>query len=157
MEKFQKYRHPYFSCVSSDPLAPSKWVEGVKKAVAVLGCSDELKIMCATYQLQNEAHSWWKDTRPILLATHPHPTWDQFVEAFYGNYFPISVRDRNESEFMALVQGPKSVLEYQQQFEDLYYFAPEHMKNESAKVKKFEKGIGAMLVAHRLQNYADVV
>ncbi|XP_042487291.1 uncharacterized protein LOC122067482 [Macadamia integrifolia] len=161
MEKFQKYRPPYFSGVSSDPLPPSKWVDGIQKTLAVLGCNDEQKIMCATYQLQNEAYAWWKATRPILLATHPYPTWDQYVEVFYGNYFPISVTNRKELEFMALTQGPKSVLEYQQQFEDLYCFSLAHMKNDSAKTKKFEKGlkygIGAMLVAHRLQNYVDVV
>ncbi|XP_042510891.1 uncharacterized protein LOC122086222 [Macadamia integrifolia] len=101
LENFQKYRPPYFSGVTYDPLAPTKWI-GVEKAFSVLGYNDEQKILCATYRLQNEAYALWNATRPILSATYPQPILDQFVEVFYGNYFPISVRDRKESELMAL-------------------------------------------------------
>ncbi|XP_042481876.1 uncharacterized protein LOC122062355 [Macadamia integrifolia] len=48
---------------------------------------------------------------------------------------------------MALVQGPRSMLEYQQQFEALYYFAPEHMNTDRAKAKKFIKGLRSSIGA----------
>ncbi|XP_042485925.1 uncharacterized protein LOC122066176 [Macadamia integrifolia] len=123
--------------------------------------TEEQKLMCADYQLKNEANAWWKSTKPILVALQPNLTWEHFKVEFYNNYFPDSMRERKEIEFMELKQGSNSVLEYQQDFEKLFFFAPEHLKGDQAKVKRFEKGlrptIGAMLVAQYLHNYAQVV
>ncbi|XP_042490177.1 uncharacterized protein LOC122070134 [Macadamia integrifolia] len=125
METFQKFRPPYFGGIAQDPLAPTKWVEGMKNAF-----------------------------KPNLI-------WEHFKVAFYNNYFPDSVRERKETEFMELNQGSNSVLEYQQDFEKLFFFALEHLKGDQAKAKRFEKGlrpaIGVVLVAQYLHSYAQVV
>ncbi|XP_043710411.1 uncharacterized protein LOC122659363 [Telopea speciosissima] len=69
--------------------------------------------------------------------------------------------DRKEAEFSTLTQGSKTVLEYQQQFEDLLHFIPEHLRNEASKTKKFEKElkpeIGAMLSTIEIETYARMV
>ncbi|XP_042474827.1 uncharacterized protein LOC122056927 [Macadamia integrifolia] len=161
METFQKFRPPYFCGITQDPLAPTKWVEGMEKAFKVMTLTEEQKLMCADYRLQNEANAWWKSTEPILVALQPNLTWEHFKMAFYNNYFPDSVRERKETEFMELKQGSNSVLEYQQDFEKLFFFAPENFKGDQAKAKRFEKGlkptIGAVLVAQYLHSYAQVV
>ncbi|XP_042505598.1 uncharacterized protein LOC122082187 [Macadamia integrifolia] len=124
METFQKFRPPYFGGIAQDPLAPTKWVEGMEKAFK------------------------------------PNLTWEHFKVAFY-NYFPDSVRERKETEFMELKQGSNSVLEYRQDFEKLFFFAPELLKGDQEKAKRFEKGlrptIGSVLVAQYLHSYAQVV
>ncbi|XP_043725652.1 uncharacterized protein LOC122672222 [Telopea speciosissima] len=118
---------------------------------------DAQKLICAGYQLQNEAEAWWKATKPNLEAVHPNPTREQFKEVFLKNYFPES---KKETEFFALVQGSKTVLDYQQQFED-FHFAPVHIKGEASKTKKFEKGlkpkIGSILSVLDIQDYAQMV
>ncbi|XP_043721052.1 uncharacterized protein LOC122668572 [Telopea speciosissima] len=115
----------------------------------------------AAGELQNEAEAWWKATKPKLEAVHPNPTWEQLKEVFFKNYFPKSFRDKKEVEFSALVQGNKIVLDYQQQFKDLFHFAPKHMKGEASKTKKFEKGlkpeIGSILSVLNIQDYTPMV
>ncbi|XP_043699623.1 uncharacterized protein LOC122650299 [Telopea speciosissima] len=62
---------------------------------------------------------------------------------------------------MNLHQGSKAVLDYQQQFKDLFYFAPTHQKPDGVKAKKFEKGlrssISTFVVLHNYRTYVDVV
>ncbi|XP_043702214.1 uncharacterized protein LOC122652512 [Telopea speciosissima] len=144
MEKFKKLHPPSFSKVESDSLQPKRWISALEKAFEVL-----------------ESAAWWKSARPNLEATHPDPTWDQFKEVFFKNYFPESLKDRKEAEFSVLTQGSKTVLEYQQRFEDLLHFAPDHLRNEVSKTKKFEKGlkpeIGAMLSIMEIETYARMV
>ena len=45
-------------------------------------------------------------------------TWTVFLDAFYEKYFPESVRDEKEVEFMELIQGSKTVLQYEAKFTD---------------------------------------
>ncbi|XP_043717697.1 uncharacterized protein LOC122665607 [Telopea speciosissima] len=134
------------------------WISASKKAFNVLKCTDVQKLICAGYELQNEAEAWWKATKPNLKTAHLNPIWEQFKEVFFKNYFPESFRERKEAEFSALVQGSKSVLDYQQRFEDLYHFSPEHPKGEVSKTKKFEKGlkpeIGSVLSVMDIRDYA---
>ncbi|XP_042492345.1 uncharacterized protein LOC122071923 [Macadamia integrifolia] len=123
MEKFQKFRPPYFNGIAQDPLAPTKGIEGMDETFEVLTLTGEQKLLCTNYQLQNE--------------------------------------ERKEIDFMDLKQGSKSMLEYQQEFEKLFFFALEHLKEDHAKAKRFKKGlrptIGAMLVGQYLHSYAQVV
>ncbi|XP_043702038.1 uncharacterized protein LOC122652380 [Telopea speciosissima] len=161
MEKFKKLHPLSFSKVESDSLQPERWISALEKAFEVLECTNAQKLICAGYQLQNEAAAWWKSARPNLEATHPDPTLDQFKEVFFKNYFPESLRDRKEAEFSVLMQGSKTVLEFQQRFENLLHFASDHLRNEVSKTKKFEKGlkseIGAMLSIMEIETYARMV
>ncbi|XP_043717497.1 uncharacterized protein LOC122665412 [Telopea speciosissima] len=161
MEKFKKLHPPSFSKVKSDSLQPKRWISALKKAFEVLECTNAQKLICVGYQLQNEAAAWWKSARPNLEATHPDPTCDQFNKVFLKNYFLESLKDRKEAEFSVFTQGSKTVLEYQQRFEDLLHFAPDHLRNEASKTKKFEKGlkpkIRAMLSIMEIETYARMV
>ncbi|XP_043725614.1 uncharacterized protein LOC122672182 [Telopea speciosissima] len=62
---------------------------------------------------------------------------------------------------MNLSQGSKSVLEYQQLFEEYFYFAPTHLKTEDVKARQFKRGLRASLstivVLHKYPTYAEVV
>ena len=46
-------------------------------------------------------------------------TWTVFLDAFYEKYFPESVWDEKEVEFMELIQGNKTVLRYEAKFTEL--------------------------------------
>ncbi|XP_043687646.1 uncharacterized protein LOC122638861 [Telopea speciosissima] len=158
MERFKKLQPFSFSKIDANPLQPERWINAMERIFEVLECTDAQKLICAGFQLQDEAAAWWKSTKPNLEVTHPNPTWEQFKEVFFENNFPESFRDEKEAEFTVLTQGSKSVLDYQQQFEDLFHFAPEHMRSNACKSKKFEKGlkpeISAMLAILDIQSYA---
>ncbi|XP_043710279.1 uncharacterized protein LOC122659207 [Telopea speciosissima] len=161
MERFLKIQPLTFGGVAKGALQPMRWVKEMEKAFEFLGCTEAQKLQCARYKLQHEAEAWWQTTKPILADAHPELTWELFKEEFFKNYFPSSVRRRKEVEFTELSQGPKSILEYQQMFEELFFFAPEHLKTDKAKARKFEDGlrpsIGHVMVAHKAQSYSEVV
>ncbi|XP_043705407.1 uncharacterized protein LOC122655266 [Telopea speciosissima] len=137
------------------------WIRDLERIFEVLQCNDTDKIRCATYQLQGHADAWWHSSKEHFLAKYPNATWAQFTEAFLENYFPRNIREKKEVEFMSLNQGSKSVLEYQQAFEEHFYFALEHMKAEGVKARRFERGLRASLstsvVLHKYPTYAKVV
>ncbi|XP_043700061.1 uncharacterized protein LOC122650736 [Telopea speciosissima] len=133
----------------------------MEKFFTVLGCNDEQEIACANYQLEGGAETWWRSTHPILTATHPNLPWAQFKEAFHENYFPQNFRECKEDEFMALTQGSRSVLEYQQRYEELHYFVPPHMRDNQEKARRFKRvlrsTIGAIVVPHNVQRDSEVL
>ncbi|XP_043692983.1 uncharacterized protein LOC122643428 [Telopea speciosissima] len=150
-----------FAGISRDILLPVKWVKEMEKAFKFLGCNEEQKLICAGYKLQYEAEAWWETTRPILEAAHPVITWDIFKQAFFVNYFPTSVRKKKEIELAKLTQGPKSVLEYQQKYVELFFFAPPHLSDDEAKAQKFEDGlrpqIASIMATRPTQGYSETL
>ena len=70
-------------------------------------------------------------------------TWDVFRDAFYQKYFPASVRNAKELEFMHLRQGNSSISEYIAKFEELCKFSTIYQRNpdEVWKCVKFEGGL----------------
>ncbi|XP_043717508.1 uncharacterized protein LOC122665424 [Telopea speciosissima] len=132
----------------------------MEKTFTMVGCKEECKIRCAAYMLKGEVDDWWRSTKPNLLVAHPNLTWEQFKDAFFENYFSESFRERKATEFTKVSQGAKSVLEYQQNFKELFHFAPPHLKTDIEKGKRFEKalrlGISSILSSHGPQNYAKM-
>ncbi|XP_043710223.1 uncharacterized protein LOC122659140 [Telopea speciosissima] len=161
VERFQKLKPRTFAGLSDDLLLPSKWVQQMEKIFDFLGCTGEQRIACGGFQLEGDAEAWWKSTRPNLMALHPNLTWDQFKTAFYENYFPRNFREKKEAEFMSLVQGSKSVQEYQQKYEELHHFAPPYLRDDQGKASRFERGmrntVGAIVLSYNLQRYTAVV
>ncbi|XP_043720970.1 uncharacterized protein LOC122668475 [Telopea speciosissima] len=161
MERFLKIQPLTFAGISKDSLLPVKWVKEMEKAFDFLGCNEEQKISCVRYKLQQKAEAWWQITKPILATAHPVLTWEIFKEAFFGNYFPTSTRKKKEVQLMELIQGLKSVLEYQQKFKELFFFAPPHLNTDEAKALKFEDGLrpslATVMITHKAQGYSEVV
>ncbi|XP_043725597.1 uncharacterized protein LOC122672163 [Telopea speciosissima] len=109
MERFLKMQPLCFVGITKDTLLPVNWVKEMEKAFEFLGCNEQQKLTCTRYKHQYEAEAWWETIKPILQAAHPVLTWDIFKQAFFGNYFPTSVKKRKEVELAELTQGPKSV------------------------------------------------
>ncbi|XP_043717596.1 uncharacterized protein LOC122665507 [Telopea speciosissima] len=161
MERFKKLGPVVFKGVSTDPLWPAIWVEEMEKIFIVLECTDHQRVACATFMLQGEAHMWWKAHKQILIAADPVITWARFVSAFFESYFPDSVKEAKEVEFLQLEQGSDNVMTYRKKFEDLAYFAQEYIDIDAKKAKKFVRGLKAQLkaaiVAPKLTSYVDVL
>ncbi|XP_043687664.1 uncharacterized protein LOC122638879 [Telopea speciosissima] len=111
----------------------------MEKTFTMIDCTKDCKIRCAVYMLKGETDDWLRLTEPNLVVTHPNLTWEQVKEAFFENYFPESYCERKAAEFIDVTQGSKSVLKYQQKFEELFHFAPIHLKDDVEKGKRFEK------------------
>ncbi|XP_011622429.1 uncharacterized protein LOC105420461 [Amborella trichopoda] len=69
------------------------------------------------------------------------PTWDGFLEVFNKKYFPESVKERKEVEFIELQQGNLTIDQYVAKFLELSRYAPHIINTEARKASKFERGL----------------
>ena len=70
--------------------------------------------------LKGEAEYWWRSTKKTLpLEEDEILTWTIFLDAFHKKYFPESVRDEKEVQFMEVIQGNKTMLQYEAKFTEL--------------------------------------
>ncbi|XP_026459030.1 uncharacterized protein LOC113359653 [Papaver somniferum] len=63
----------------------------------------------ATFQLTEDAHIWWTSASRGL--DHATMIWTDFIRMFDDKYFPQSIRNAKEREFLAFNQGTLSVTE----------------------------------------------
>ncbi|RYR78549.1 hypothetical protein Ahy_A01g003373 isoform A [Arachis hypogaea] len=67
--------------------------------------------------------------RRLLEDAGTDISWATFKEAFYKKYFPLSVRESKEMEFLQLRQGRMSIAEYTEKFERLCKFSAMYKAN----------------------------
>ena len=68
-------------------------------------------------------------------------TWKDFRDMFLSSYFPTSVCEQKEQEFLYLKQGSMTVMQYNREFCKLTRFAPELVAAEKDRVKRFFTGL----------------
>ncbi|XP_022865430.1 uncharacterized protein LOC111385281, partial [Olea europaea var. sylvestris] len=88
-------------------------------------------------------------------------TWAQFKEEVMTKYFPQSLRDRREAEFLQLKQGNMLLDEYERKFEQLSRYATHLVDTEPKKARRFELGlrpeIGGIMASHHTTTYSEVL
>ena len=67
-------------------------------------------------------------------------TWEDFRDEFLERYFPIDLHIQKENEFADLIQGHRTMTEYEAQFIELAEFAPTIVPIDLAKARRFEWG-----------------
>ena len=86
-----------------------------------LDYSVEQKLKGAISLLRDEAYQWWLTVRDGTPTDSV--TWELFKTAFKGKYVGASYVDARRKEFLNLVQGSKSVAEYESEFLRLSWYA----------------------------------
>ncbi|XP_057962212.1 uncharacterized protein LOC131153770 [Malania oleifera] len=97
IEKFTKMNPLAFSG-GADPAVTENWMQEIKKILKVLHCTDEQRVLYATYKHTNEAKRWWMTTR-LLEEQRQVPvamTWCRFKEIFSDRYFSATVREAKD-------------------------------------------------------------
>ncbi|XP_047322565.1 uncharacterized protein LOC124926395 [Impatiens glandulifera] len=158
--EFKKLAPPYFDG-SSDPLKADKWIKELEKFFDVLKCDDAEKVRFTIFQLQGNASDWWELEKQTYERDTSTLSWDTFKKAFYNTYFPKSLRQEKEMEFINLKQGNMTVAEYQARFVELEKFAQSWMGSETTKARKFEMGLSPhirqVVVPFELNTFIEVV
>ncbi|XP_020525722.1 uncharacterized protein LOC110007652 [Amborella trichopoda] len=138
-----------------------QWRRQVEKIFEVLHCSDEQKVRLETFMLEEDAKHWWSSVRRSWEETETEATWESFLVAFNQKYFPDSVRERKEVEFIQLQQGKLSVEQYAAKFAELSCYAPHVINIEARKASKFERGlrsdIGGRVISANLKMFSPLV
>jgi hypothetical protein len=124
-----------------DHTSVENWLNDVEELLATLGCANEQKVAYAAYKLIGEAKRWWQDKKVVLVADLDSETaisWEVFKHKFNWHFFPIVVQEAKAREFLDLVQGEISVIEYATKFLQLLHFGLYLISTEEKKAKKFE-------------------
>ena len=115
------------------------------KIYAVMGCSDEQKVIFSGFLMEARAKDWWE----AIKRRHPTGvTWDQFRQAFTDIFYPRSYQDAKIEEFFKLEQRSLTVTEYEQRFSELVKFVPMIQENEEHKCKRFMAGLNVRIKVH---------
>ncbi|XP_052734108.1 uncharacterized protein LOC128196656 [Vigna angularis] len=122
------------------PDEADQWLRDMEKIYNAKRCPDDNRLAFTEYLLTSEASHWWASVKTILTDAHAPITWEVFRNKFYEEYFPDSVRYAKEVEFLQLIQGGKSVLEYTNTFKQLLRFNT-MATSEEWQCRKFENGL----------------
>ena len=82
LERFQKQKPHSFSSAPT-PIDAENWIAHLEKIFDVLGCSDNQKVVLATYKLEGDAQRWWKAIKITNDGFVETLTWAGFCEVFY--------------------------------------------------------------------------
>ena len=74
----------------------------MEKVFSVLAYTNHQKVAFATYMLEAEAEFWWNSLKWLIEESQTNISWEVFKDAFYQKYFPTSVQNAKELEFMQL-------------------------------------------------------
>ncbi|XP_057965479.1 uncharacterized protein LOC131156045 [Malania oleifera] len=141
-EKFTHLKPPTFAR-STNPILAKNWIREIEKILVVLRCTEEQKVLYATFKLTGEGERWWeaikllKEQRLVPVAM----TWSHFREVFFDRYFLASIRKVKADELLNLVQGQLIVQQYVERFVELSRFAPYMVPDEPTKAWMFEMGL----------------
>ncbi|XP_052204037.1 uncharacterized protein LOC127809313 [Diospyros lotus] len=166
-DRFQRLNPPIFrGKAGADPCESEYWVEQIEKIFDFIGCDEEDKVSCATFQLRDEADQWWKTMQRALRSPEgqgePNVSWARFKELFNAKYFPLCKKMEKSREFMNLRQTEgMSVAQYEDRFTRLIKYMPIYNLDEEAKAQKFLGGL-KMEIQQALsfvgpRTYAEVV
>ena len=159
LQRFRAHHPPTFTG-GGDPMVADHWFMQIEKVLEAMEItSDVTRIRLAAFQLEGEAHVWWRWARTSrdLEAM----TWAEFQELFMGKYFPYTARHAKAQEFLKLKQGVMTVMDYVARFTELARFADDYMATDMAKARRFENGlklsIRARIVGLRLEDMDSMV
>jgi hypothetical protein len=122
------------------------WIRTIESKFSLLTapCSEANKARFAAQQLRGAARLWWDNHAAQYPANH-QITWAQFKEAFTAHHIPAGLLDRKLTEFLALTQGSRPVLQYAQQFNKLCQYAGYHADTDEKKMDRFRRGLSTKL------------
>jgi len=139
MEDFLRHKPAKFTGKVS-PDEADAWLRKCEKIFKVMNCEDEQKLLFATYLLNEDVEYWWAGMQQQMGTREELVTWANFRTRFLEKYFPDTVRQDREAEFLALQQGDMTVQEYVNKFEHLVRYYSQDI-TEEWRCLKFERGL----------------
>ncbi|XP_057969522.1 uncharacterized protein LOC131158671 [Malania oleifera] len=116
----------------TDPIKDETWMEEMEKILTMLNCTEEQKVLFATFKLVGEAKRWWHAINLLeeLRAVPIEMTWGHFKQ-------------------------------YATKFMELSRFAPSMVPNEYQKVRWFERDLNQRIHEHmaclQIQDFVELV
>ncbi|KAF3653003.1 putative ribonuclease H protein-like [Capsicum annuum] len=100
----------------------------------------------AAYQLQDVAHTWFKQWKVDRGVDTGPVEWEEFSTVFLDKFFPLDLREAKVLEFINLRKGSMSVKEYSRKFTQLARYAPHVVANSRSKMSTFMFGVSNSMI-----------
>ncbi|XP_047952463.1 uncharacterized protein LOC125198043 [Salvia hispanica] len=131
--------------LDDNPTKAEYWLEQLERIFGCITCTPDEKLQGATTLLKEEAHRWWAS---VARATLPEMlTWDFFLNKFRECYVGEQYLEDRRQEFLQLVQGRRSVQQYEIEFRRLSRYAPEINYSDADMCRKFRRGLRSIIQA----------
>jgi hypothetical protein len=98
---------------TEEPLDADAWLHTIESKFALLLvlCSEANKTLFAAQQLRGNARLWWDNYHAMQPDGHV-VNWEEFKAAFRAHHIPEGIIERKLNEFLALIQGNRTILQY---------------------------------------------
>lgn len=132
----------------SDPIEADEWKSRLTRNFSSTRCPEDYKKDIAVHFLEKDAHNWWlayeKRNGDQLIS------FADFEREFNKKFFPPEAWDRLECAFLDLVQGNRTVREYEEEFNRLRRYVGRELEDEQAQVRRFIRGLRVEIRNHCL-------
>ena len=128
---------------SVDPIEADEWKTRLVRNFSSSRCPKDYQKDIAVHFLEGDAHNWW-----LALDKRTNYTIERFSDfevEFNHKYFPAEAWDRLEAQFLDLVQGRRTVREYEEEFNRLRRYVGRELEDEAVQVRRFIRGLRAEL------------
>ncbi|XP_061365693.1 uncharacterized protein LOC133308980 [Gastrolobium bilobum] len=139
---FRNFQPPTFEG-GDNPEAAARWLQMIEHIFERMGCPEAQKADYASYQLIDEALTWWTSARALLRAQNVDLTWAVFRRVLLDKYFPKAMRRMKHTELLSLRQDNMTVNEDIAKFGHLMEYAnfDRNIYDEEWQVEKYESGL----------------
>jgi hypothetical protein len=104
------------------------------------------KVKITIFQLRDNALNWWGNLERQLHLTPNTVSWELFEERFRRKYLPTYYEEHQVGAFHALVQGNRTVEEYEIRLMELVKYVS-YMDNDQRQEKHFVYGLNPKIRA----------
>jgi hypothetical protein len=119
---------------SVNPERMADYIRDMEKNFINVNVPEHHKVRLAEHFLERDADEWWQVAKEEAVA-RPGFDWSMFKELLEERFFPQSLRDKKEKEFLALQQGSMSIQAYTDRFNRHAHFATDVIYDERQRVK----------------------
>ncbi|KAK8939259.1 hypothetical protein KSP39_PZI011311 [Platanthera zijinensis] len=162
MRQFLELKPPTFRGGLS-PIETEDWILRIETIFDTMRCPAERKVELVVFLLEGEAKRWWVNLMKGKFQTRglANVTWAEFTREFTKWFVPRTEKRQLQEKFLRLVQGSRSVLQYEAEFSSLAYYAESAVATEEARCLRFQEGlrddIRASVVPFDIIEYALLV
>jgi hypothetical protein len=122
------------------------WLEGMTRCFSLRDYASKSKAKITIFQLRDRALNWWGNLEIQLHLTPDTVSWELFEERFRRKYLPAYYEGQQAGAFHALIQGNKTVEEYEIRFMELVKYVS-YMDNDQRQAERFIYGLNPKIRA----------
>ena len=122
-----------------DPIEADEWRSRLVRNFSSTRSPEDYKRDIAVNFLEGDAHNWW-----LALDKRTNGSIERFSDfevEFNHKYFPAEAWDCLESKFLDLVNGRKTVREYEEEFNRLRRYVGKELEDETVQVRRLIRGL----------------